>query len=165
MLALLIRKELLDHLLSLRFAMACIICPVVILSSVFVLARDYRDASQDYHTSRVMHGDQLEEVVEQQRDELLGAVVPDDRDGDASLRRRLDGLLERPSDVGLLAAFQLGPEHGAVEVGHLLTAAGLQSTSHLGVGHGLAEAMHHGALEAGSLSSRGGSAHVRPRWQ
>ena len=62
MLALLVRKELLDHLLSLRFAMACIICPVVILSSVFVLARDYRDASQDYHTSRVMHGDQLEEI-------------------------------------------------------------------------------------------------------
>ncbi|MFC1526239.1 ABC transporter permease [Candidatus Latescibacterota bacterium] len=62
MLALLIRKELLDHLLSLRFAMACIICPVVILSSVFILARDYRDASQDYHTNVVMHRDQLEEI-------------------------------------------------------------------------------------------------------
>ncbi|MEW6755381.1 MAG: ABC transporter permease [Candidatus Latescibacterota bacterium] len=62
MLALLIRKELLDHLLSLRFAMACVICPVVILSSVFVLTRDYRDAAQDYHTNRVMHRDQLEKT-------------------------------------------------------------------------------------------------------
>lgn len=62
MLALLIRKELLDHLLSLRFAMACIICPVVVLSSVFVLARDYRDASFDYRTNQLMHDDQLQET-------------------------------------------------------------------------------------------------------
>lgn len=62
MLALLIRKELLDQIRSLRFSMACIICPVVILSSVFVLARDYRDAAMDYHTNLVMHGNQLEQV-------------------------------------------------------------------------------------------------------
>jgi len=62
MLALLIRKELLDQLRNLRFAMACIICPVVILSSVFILTRDYRDASQDYHTNLSMHRDQLEET-------------------------------------------------------------------------------------------------------
>ncbi len=58
----LIRKELLDHLLSLRFTMACIICPVVVLSSVFVLTRDYRDASLDFRTNRMMHADQLEAV-------------------------------------------------------------------------------------------------------
>ncbi len=62
MLAHLIRKELLDHLLSLRFAMACIICPVVVLSSVFVLTRDYRDASLDFRTNRLMHADQLNDV-------------------------------------------------------------------------------------------------------
>ena len=58
MLGLLIRKELLDHLLSLRFAMACIICPVVVLSSVFVLARDFRDASFD----RVICAEVMEHV-------------------------------------------------------------------------------------------------------
>ena len=62
MLSLLIRKELLDHLRSLRFAMACIICPVVVLSSVFVLARDFRDASFDYRTNQLMHADQLQET-------------------------------------------------------------------------------------------------------
>ena len=62
MLAHLIRKELLDHLLSLRFAMACIICPVVVLSSVFVLTRDYRDASLDFRTNRLMHADQLDAI-------------------------------------------------------------------------------------------------------
>lgn len=59
MLLLLIRKELLDHLLSLRFTMACIICPVVVLSSVFVLTRDYRDAALDFRTNRIMHADRL----------------------------------------------------------------------------------------------------------
>ena len=58
----LIQKELLDQLLSLRFTMACIICPVVILSSIFVLTRDYKDATQDYNTNLIMHGDQLDEV-------------------------------------------------------------------------------------------------------
>jgi ABC-type transport system involved in multi-copper enzyme maturation permease subunit len=61
MLLLLIRKELLDQVRSLRFAMACIICPAVILSSVFVLTRDYKDAAQDFRTNTLMHRDQLEE--------------------------------------------------------------------------------------------------------
>jgi len=61
MLALLIRKELLDHLLSLRFAMACIICPVVVLSGVVVLTRDYREARLDYNSNTVMHRNQLDE--------------------------------------------------------------------------------------------------------
>jgi ABC-type transport system involved in multi-copper enzyme maturation permease subunit len=58
---LLIRKEVLDQLLSLRFALACIICPVVVLSGVFVLARDYREALLDYHANRVMHRNELAE--------------------------------------------------------------------------------------------------------
>jgi ABC-type transport system involved in multi-copper enzyme maturation permease subunit len=61
MLSLLIRKELLDHLLSLRFAMACIICPAVVLSGVVVLTRDYKEALLDYNSNIVMHRNQLEE--------------------------------------------------------------------------------------------------------
>lgn len=60
MLLLLIRKELLDHLLSLRFAMACIICPVVVLSGVVVLTHDYREARLDYNSNTVMHRNQLD---------------------------------------------------------------------------------------------------------
>ena len=57
----LVRKELLDQLLSLRFAMACIICPVVVLSGVFVLTRDYKEALLDYNTNIAMHRNALEE--------------------------------------------------------------------------------------------------------
>jgi ABC-type transport system involved in multi-copper enzyme maturation permease subunit len=61
MLFTLVRKELLDQLLSLRFAMACIICPVVVLSGVFVLTRDYKEALLDYNTNIVMHRNALDE--------------------------------------------------------------------------------------------------------
>ena len=61
MLFLLIRKELLDQLLSLRFTMACIICPLVILSGVFVLTRNYKEALLDYNSNTVIHRNELEE--------------------------------------------------------------------------------------------------------
>ena len=61
MLAHLIRKELLEQLLSLRFAMACIICLVITLSSAVVLTRDYKEALADYRTNVVMHENELEE--------------------------------------------------------------------------------------------------------
>ena len=57
----LIRKELLEQLLSLRFAMACIICLVITLSSALVLTRDYSEALDDYQTNVVMHDNELEE--------------------------------------------------------------------------------------------------------
>ena len=57
----LVGKELLEQLLSLRFAMACIICLVIVLSSAFVLARDYVEALADYRTNLIMHKKQIEE--------------------------------------------------------------------------------------------------------
>ena len=59
---LLIRKELLEQLLSLRFAMACGICLAIMLSSIFVLAKDYQEALADYRTNVVMHGNEIEET-------------------------------------------------------------------------------------------------------
>ena len=59
MLFLLIRKEILEQLLSLRFAISCIVCFVVILSSVFVLTKDYREELLDYRTNMVMHRNQV----------------------------------------------------------------------------------------------------------
>ncbi len=61
MLAHLIRKELLEQLLSLRFAMACIICLIITLSSALVLTRDYREALADYRTNVVLHKNELED--------------------------------------------------------------------------------------------------------
>ena len=58
---LLVRKELLEHLLSLRFALACIICLVIVASSTFVLSKDYKEALSDYHTNVIMHKNEVEE--------------------------------------------------------------------------------------------------------
>lgn len=55
----LIRKEILEHLLSLRFGILCIVCFVVILSSVAVLSKDYKDELADYHTNLVMHRNEV----------------------------------------------------------------------------------------------------------
>ncbi len=62
---LLVKKELLDHILSLRFTMSCIICFVVIMSSVFVLTKDYKEAIVDYNTNIFMH-----------REEILSVELP-----------------------------------------------------------------------------------------
>lgn len=56
-----IRKELLDHFLSLRFAVACLVCLVVSLLSSVLLVRDFRDARATYHFNRMLHH---EEVLE-----------------------------------------------------------------------------------------------------
>ena len=37
----LIKKEMLEHLLSLRFSIACILCLVVVLASLLVLTTDH----------------------------------------------------------------------------------------------------------------------------
>ena len=59
MLFLVIKKEILDHLLSLRFAISCVICFVVILSSVFVLTKEYKEDLLDYRTNVVMHRNEV----------------------------------------------------------------------------------------------------------
>ena len=61
MFLLLIRKELYEHLLSLRFAMACAICLAVMLSSTFMLAKDFEEALADYHTSVVLHSGEIDQ--------------------------------------------------------------------------------------------------------
>lgn len=60
----LIRKELLDQLLSLRFALACVVCLVVFLLSSLVLARDYREAMSTYNMNRVVHRNELQQRTE-----------------------------------------------------------------------------------------------------
>lgn len=54
-----IRKELLDQLLSLRFAIACGVCLLVFLLSSIVLTRDYREAMSTFNMNKVMHRNEL----------------------------------------------------------------------------------------------------------
>ena len=49
MLGQLIRKEILEHMMSLRFAIACVLCLVVILCSLFVRCQDYVQVLGDHH--------------------------------------------------------------------------------------------------------------------
>lgn len=48
MLRQIIRKEILDHLMSLRFAIACVLCFIVILCSLFVRHQDYGQTLKAY---------------------------------------------------------------------------------------------------------------------
>jgi ABC-type transport system involved in multi-copper enzyme maturation permease subunit len=59
MLAHLIRKELLDQLLSLRFAIACAICLLAFMLSSLMLSRDYREAMSTYNMNLVVHRNEL----------------------------------------------------------------------------------------------------------
>jgi ABC-type transport system involved in multi-copper enzyme maturation permease subunit len=59
-----IRKELLDQLLSLRFAIACGVCLLVFLLSSIVLTRDYREGVSTYNMNRVMHRNELQQRTE-----------------------------------------------------------------------------------------------------
>ena len=64
LLAQIIRKELLDQLLSLRFATACVVCLVVFLLSSIVLTRDFREATSTYNMNRVMHRNEIQQITE-----------------------------------------------------------------------------------------------------
>ena len=54
-----IRKELFDHFLSLRFAIACGVCLVALLLSSLVLARNYGEGMSVYHMNAVMHRNEV----------------------------------------------------------------------------------------------------------
>ncbi len=54
-----IRRELLDHFLSLRFAVASIVCLVVFLLSSILLVRDFQDARTTYHFNRTLHHEEV----------------------------------------------------------------------------------------------------------
>ena len=62
MLLLLIRKELLEHLLSLRFALACILCLLVSVSSSIVRIQDYGAAVVANRNNVAMHRIAVEEA-------------------------------------------------------------------------------------------------------
>ena len=62
MLGRLIKKEILEHLMSLRFAIACVLCLIVILTSLFVRGRDYGQVSADYHEESAMEKHRIEEI-------------------------------------------------------------------------------------------------------
>lgn len=62
MLGRLIKKELLEHLMSLRFAIALVLCLVVILCSLFVRVRDYNQVVDDYTQSVAMERQRLANI-------------------------------------------------------------------------------------------------------
>ena len=54
-----VHKELLDQLLSLRFAVACVVCAVTLMVSALVLARNYGEAMASYNVNQVMHRNEV----------------------------------------------------------------------------------------------------------
>lgn len=60
MLGHLIKKEVLEHLMSLRFAIACVLCLIVILCSLFVRCRDYGQSLDDYHQESAAEKQKIE---------------------------------------------------------------------------------------------------------
>jgi ABC-type transport system involved in multi-copper enzyme maturation permease subunit len=59
-----IRKEMLEHLLGMRFAIACILCLLVVLTSLFVRGLDYTQNLDDYHQNTVMDREAREAMRE-----------------------------------------------------------------------------------------------------
>lgn len=57
-----IRKEILENLLSLRFAMACVLCLCVVLVSMFVRGIDYQQGLDDYHENSLMDEKRIDEI-------------------------------------------------------------------------------------------------------
>ncbi|HUT25013.1 MAG TPA: hypothetical protein VM492_11770, partial [Sumerlaeia bacterium] len=57
-----IRKEILEHLMSLRFSIACVLCFVVVLCSLFVRLQDYRLVLDDYNQNVLQARTRLKEM-------------------------------------------------------------------------------------------------------
>jgi ABC-type transport system involved in multi-copper enzyme maturation permease subunit len=57
-----IRKEILEHMMSLRFAIACVLCFTVILASLFVRGQEYRIAAGDYREESVTLRNEIENM-------------------------------------------------------------------------------------------------------
>ena len=54
-----VRKELLDQMLSLRFAIACVICLLVFLLSFGLMTREYLEATSAYNMNKVAQRNEL----------------------------------------------------------------------------------------------------------
>ena len=63
MLSLLVHKELLDQIRSLRFVVACLICPLLVLSSVWVRAGEYERALRNYRVNQVTYHNEIMEYL------------------------------------------------------------------------------------------------------
>jgi len=55
-----VKKEILENFLSLRFAITCIICFLVVSASIAILGKEYVDDLYDYTRNRREHRDELE---------------------------------------------------------------------------------------------------------
>jgi ABC-type transport system involved in multi-copper enzyme maturation permease subunit len=62
MLLRIIRKEILEHMLSLRFAIACVLCFTVILASLFVRGAEYVIVGADYREESVAQKYEMEKL-------------------------------------------------------------------------------------------------------
>ena len=62
MLSQLIKKEILEHLMRLRFAIACVLCLIVILCSLFVRCQDYGQVLDDYHQESAMERQRVDSL-------------------------------------------------------------------------------------------------------
>ena len=60
----LVRRELLDHMLSLRFAIACVVCLLAFLLSFGLMTRDYSEAMSTYNMNRTMHKNEILQITE-----------------------------------------------------------------------------------------------------
>ena len=58
------RKEFLDQMLSLRFAIACIVCLLVFLLSFGLMTKDYREAMSTYNMNKTMHRNEVLQITE-----------------------------------------------------------------------------------------------------
>ena len=57
-----IRKEVLEHLMSLRFSIACVLCLLVMLGSLFVRVQDYQSVTVDYNENTSQARAELKEI-------------------------------------------------------------------------------------------------------
>ena len=64
MLKRLIKKEILEHLMSLRFALACFLCLIVVLCGLSVRCRDFSQLLDDLHQGRAMEDTRLANITE-----------------------------------------------------------------------------------------------------
>ena len=60
MLGHLIKKEILEHLMSLRFAIACVLCLIVVLCSLFIRSQDFNQVRDDYTQEKKIEKTRIE---------------------------------------------------------------------------------------------------------
>jgi ABC-type transport system involved in multi-copper enzyme maturation permease subunit len=64
MLGTIIKKEILEHLMTLRFALSCLLCLIVLCLGTYVNTQEYRKDLADYNGNVSMHRHELEQYTE-----------------------------------------------------------------------------------------------------